>query len=214
MTGLDTRDSEHWSKLDDEILVKAHLGGDQNAFQVLFKKYREMVSRLVGSIVKQDSLVEDVVQDVFVLVFKNLPKFRGDSALKTWVYRIAVNEAVRRKNREKRWVLLDDPEKELQGSSSTIVILNKGSESPERFVIEGEKREMIDKALANLKPTHRMALTLYYLEDLDIKEISEILEIPEGSVKSRLYYARDALKKALEPVLLKASNEGIENHGL
>jgi len=211
----DNKDNnQDWSGVDDQILVKAHLKGDQRAFQVLFKKYRDMVARLVFSIVKDESLVEDISQDVFVLIYKNLPKFRGDSALKTWIYRIAVNESLRGLSRAKRWTLVEDPETEFQKFPSTIVVLNQGGDSPERLVLEGERREMVQSALEELKPAHRVALTLYYMEDMDVREMSEVLEIPEGSVKSRLYYAREGLKKALEPMLQAARTEGKENHVL
>jgi len=203
-----------WTSMDDEILVRAHLKGDKKAFQVLFRKYQEMVSRLALSILKDESNVEDVVQDVFVLVFRNLPKFRGDSSFKTWIYRISVNESLRRLNRSKRWVTVEDPEQEAQKNPSTMVILNPGGASPERLVFEGEQKEIVHNALEALKPSHRIALTLFYLEDLDVKEISDVLEIPEGSVKSRLFYAREALKKALEPVVGQARNIGKENHVL
>ena len=103
MAKYTNRDKTDWSTQDDNILVKAHLQGDKTAFEVLFKKYREMVARLVFSIVKEESQVEDTVQDVFVLLFRNLAKFRGQSALKTWIYRITVNEALRHINRAKRW---------------------------------------------------------------------------------------------------------------
>ena len=189
-----------WSSQDDNILVKAHLQGDGTAFQVLFKKYREMVARLVFSIVKEETQVDDTVQDVFVLLFRNLGKFRGQSALKTWIYRITVNEALRHVNRAKRWTALPDGDVEPSQIPSTIVVFNQGS-SPERVMIDGEQREIIEKGLSTLKPQHRVILTLYYLEDLNVQEISNVLDIPEGSVKSRLFYARESLRKALEPIL-------------
>ena len=74
--------AEDWSSLDDDILIRAHLKGDKQAFQVLFKKYREMVARLVYSIVRENSLVDDVVQEVFLLVFRNLSKFRHKSGFR------------------------------------------------------------------------------------------------------------------------------------
>lgn len=194
------REKTDWSSQDDTILVKAHLQGDKTAFEVLFKKYREMVSRLVFSIVKEESRVEDTVQDVFVLLFRNLSKFRGQSALKTWIYRITVNEALRQISRSKRWVQLPEGEVEPSQVPSAIVVFNHGT-SPERVMIEGEQRELIQSGLRQLKPDHRVILTLYYLEDLSVHELSNVLEIPEGSVKSRLYYARESLKNALAPIL-------------
>ena len=192
--------TKDWSSLDDDILIRAHLKGDKQAFQVLFKKYREMVARLVYSIVRETSLVDDVVQEVFLLVFRNLSKFRHKSGFKTWIYRIAVNEALRQMNRNKRWVPLPDGEAEQSLPPSTILVFQQG-DSPERVIIESEQRALIQKALNTLKPAHRLALVLFYMEELSVEEIGEILAIPKGSVKSRLFYAREALKKVLEPLL-------------
>lgn len=200
---LDYRD---WSNLDDNILIKAHLKGESTAFEVLFKKYSSMVSRLVYSIVKDESLVQDILQDVFILVHRNLAKFRRDSALKTWIYRIAVNEALRQFNRRKRWTFMEDEQLEASANASTMVTFIPAGASPERIVIEAEQRGIIEEALESLKPNHRVILTLYYLEDMAVQDIARILDIPEGSVKSRLFYARDSLKKILEPVLGKTSS--------
>jgi len=200
MANANKQDQADWSSLDDDILVKAHLKGDPRAFEVLFKKYREMVARLVYSVVKHESQVEDVVQDVFLLLHRNLAKFRGHSALKTWIYRITVNEALRNLSKNKRWVALPEGDLEPYQMSPVIVFFNQG-DSPERVMIEGEQKEIIQNALGTLKPQHRIILNLYYLEDLNVQEISETLEIPEGSVKSRLFYAREALRKSLDTFL-------------
>ncbi len=159
-----------------------------------------MVARIVLSIVKEETHVEDTVQDVFLLLHRNLAKFRGQSALKTWIYRITVNEALRAVKRAKRWVPLPEGDVEPLQVPSTIMVFNRG-DSPERVMVEGERKELIRKGLDTLKPQHRVALTLYYLEDLNVQEIANVLEIPEGSVKSRLFYARESLKNALEPIL-------------
>jgi RNA polymerase sigma-70 factor, ECF subfamily len=198
----DTQPTEaaDWSSLDDDILIKAHLKGDPNAFEVLFKKYREQVARLVYSIAKDDSLVDDIVQEVFLLVYRHLAKFRQHAAFKTWVYRITVNEALRQLGRLKRWQPLPEGEFEPSRLPSAIVVYD-GGESPERVLIDGEQKRLVHRALDSIKPHHRMILVLYYLEDLSVQEIAEVLEIPEGSVKSRLFYARDSLRKVLDPVL-------------
>lgn len=200
------REKTDWSNQDDTILVKAHLRGDKTAFEVLFKKYREMVGRLVFSILKDDSRVDDTVQDVFVLLFRNLSKFRGQSALKTWIYRITVNEALRQINRSKRWVQMPEGDVEPSQIPSAIVVFKHGA-SPERVLIEGEQRDIIQRGLSQLKPDHRVILTLYYLEDLSVQDLSSVLEIPEGSVKSRLFYARESLKKALGPIIGQMQSE-------
>lgn len=190
-----------WFQLDDRVLVKAHVNGDRTAFEVLFRKYRDVVHRLVYSIVRDDTLVQDVVQEVFLLVYRHLHKFRQDAAFKTWIYRIAVNEAIRHIARNKRWQPL--PDAEIDSSTATTLVVSSVGETPERIMIEQEQRERVGEAIATMKAHHRLILNLYYLEELPVQEIARILDMPEGSVKSRLFYARDALKKVLEPVLRK-----------
>ena len=207
-------DKQDWNRLDDAILIKAHLKGEQEAFEVLFKKHYGLIARLIFSIVKDASLVDDIAQDVFFIVYRNLPRFRAESSFKTWIYRIAVNEAVRQWNRNKRWIPVAPQDFENGSLSSTLVMVNRGP-SPERVLLEGEERQMISEALAELKSPHRVILSLYYLEELTIQEIAEILEIPPGSVKSRLFYARENLRKVLEPVMgERKPDEGHARHRL
>ena len=194
------RSKQDWAQLDDGILIKAHLKGDPDAFEVLFKKHSGSIAKLVFSIVKDETLVEDIVQDVFLLIHRYLPKFRAESSFKTWVYRITVNEAVRQANRARRWVVLADQEIEDVVPPPALMVFSQGP-SPERVLLDGERHRLITDALAALKPHHRAILSLYYLEELPIQEIAKILDIPEGSVKSRLFYARESLKKLLEPVM-------------
>ena len=196
-------ESTDWLSLDDDVLINAHLKGDPRAFEVLFKKYREVVARLVYSIAKDQTLVDDVVQEVFLLVYRNLPKFRGHAAFKTWVYRITVNESLRQLGRNKRWQPLPEGEVEPTLMPSSLVVFESG-DSPERVLINGDQKRHVQRALETLKAPHRTILVLYYLEDLSVQEIADVLEIPEGSVKSRLYYARDSLRKALDPILRRA----------
>ena len=196
----------NWSGLDDGILIDAYLKGDQRAFEVLFRKYYDQVSRLVLSITKDHGLVDDIAQEVFLLVYRHLHKFRGQSAFKTWLYRIAVNETLRQAVRMKRWQPLPEGDFEPSMVPSTLVMFENGA-SPERVLLDGEQQGLIQEALKSLKPAHRTILVLFYMEDLSVQEVAEILEIPEGSVKSRLYYARLGLKEALQPVMQPSDKE-------
>jgi RNA polymerase sigma-70 factor (ECF subfamily) len=207
MAENENRSQQDWVQLDDEILIKAHLKGDPEAFEVLFKKHFANVSRLVFSVVKDDTLTQDIVQDVFLLVHRYLPKFRAESSFRTWVYRITVNEAVRQGNRARRWVPFIDQNGEDVPPAPALIVVSNGP-SPERVLLDGEQHQMVTEALAGLKPPHRAILSLYYLEELPIQEIAQILSIPEGSVKSRLFYARESLKKILEPRMGFADTRG------
>jgi RNA polymerase sigma-70 factor (ECF subfamily) len=133
-------------------------------------------------------------------VYRHLPKFRQQSAFKTWLYRITVNEALRQIGRLKRWQPLPEGEME-PGRMPSAIVVYEGGESPERVLIDGEQKRLVHAALDTIKPDHRAILVLYYLEDLSVQDIAAVLDIPEGSVKSRLFYARDGLRKALDPIL-------------
>lgn len=208
------KEVKNLSGLEDGILIKAFLKGETDAFQVLFLKYRETISRLVFSILKDHSNVEDVVQEVFLSVYRNLHKFRGDAEFKTWVYRIGVNESLRYISRNKRMVQMPENIQDPSTLSTALIVFNQG-ESPEHILLEGEQKNTVQKALLTLKPQHRTILSLFYLEDLSVTEISKILEIPEGSVKSRLFYAREALKKTLAPVINQEQpSKGKDAHAL
>jgi RNA polymerase sigma-70 factor (ECF subfamily) len=156
--------------------------------------------RLTLSIVKREALVPDIVQEVFLLIYRHLPKFQFKSAFKTWIYRITVNEAMRQLTKSKRWQPIPDGEPDAINALSTLVVYENGV-TPEREMITGEQKELVHKALDTLKSNHRIILTLYYLEDMSVQEIADVLDIPDGSVKSRLYYARESLRKALEPIV-------------
>jgi RNA polymerase sigma-70 factor (ECF subfamily) len=217
MAKKETRRRQDWVQLDDEILIKAHLKGDPEAFEVLFKKHFANITRLVFSIVKDETLAEDVVQDVFLLVHRYLPRFRAESSFRTWIYRIAVNEAVRQANRTRRWVPFNEDHGDEPATVPALIAVSNGP-SPERVLLDGEQHGLLTGALAGLKAPHRAILTLYYLEELSIQEVAQILGIPEGSVKSRLFYARENLKKLLEPLMGVPESRGeVEDrtrHGL
>lgn len=184
----------------DEVLLKALWAGDDKAFQAFVEKYWQMVSRVALFIVKDSHHVEDLCQEIFLKAFQNIKKFRGDSALKSWLYRITINESLRFMRQNKPW----GTKKELDSESSISNILVLGhEETPERILLHGEKRQQLYEALGTLKDHHKIILTLFYLEGVGIKDLADILNIPEGSVKSRLFYARESLKKAIQPVLQK-----------
>ncbi len=201
-----------WYTMDDRILINAHLKGDKKAFEVLVKKYQTSVGRLCFSIMKNDSGVADVVQDVFLSVFRGLAKFRGDASFKTWIYKITVHETMRYLKKNKRWRrLLDENGPTLDASEFTIVVFDDKA-SPERLVLDSQKKALIQKAMNQLSENHRVVLHLHYQEDLSVQEIAEILDIPIGSVKSRLHYARLHLKELLAPFFEPPSAQQGEQH--
>ncbi|MBF0280658.1 MAG: sigma-70 family RNA polymerase sigma factor [SAR324 cluster bacterium] len=200
--------------MDDKILIKAHLKGDKSAFEVLVKKHQASVGRLSYSIMKSDQGVSDIVQEVFLSVFRGLSKFRGDAAFKTWLYKITVHETMRYLKKRKRWNSLIDKDRSITDASEVSLFVFDHKTSPEHLVLDNQKKSLIHDAMKKLSDNHRIVLHLHYQEDLSVQEISEILEIPVGSVKSRLHYARIQLKELLSPFFESSSSHQGEQHVL
>lgn len=205
-----------WFAMDDDILIKAHLKGDKAAFEVLVKKHQESVGRLAYSIMKTDQGVADIVQEVFLAAFRGLSKFRGDAAFKTWLYKITVHETMRYLKKRKRWTsFLDKDVSTAQVADVTLVLFDDANkDSPEHLVLDSQKKALIQEAMNKLSENHHIVLHLHYQEDLSVQEIAEILEIPLGSVKSRLHYARLQLKDLLSPFFEPSSSQKGEQHAL
>ena len=205
-----------WCSMDDEILIKAHLQGDKTAFEVLVKKHQEMVGRLAYSIMKTDQGVTDIVQEVFLSAFRGLNKFRGDAAFKTWLYKITVHETMRYLKKRKRWISFLDKESPPAHASEVAFIFvdSLRQNSPEYFVLDSQKKTLIQAAMSKLSDNHHIVLHLHYQEDLSVQEIAEILDIPVGSVKSRLHYARLHLKDLLSPLFEPSSSQKGEQHAV
>ena len=203
-----------WYSMDDKILIKAHLKGDKTAFEVLVKKHQAAVGRLCYSIMKTDQGVSDIVQEVFLSVFRGLSKFRGDAAFKTWLYKITVHETMRYLKKRKRWNSLIDKGYSITDATEVTFVVFNNSTSPEHLVLDGQKKSLIQDAMRKLSENHRIVLHLHYQEDLSVQEIAEILDIPVGSVKSRLHYARIQLKELLSPFFESSSSQQGGQHAL
>jgi len=186
--------------LADSALIEAFLGGEQQAFEHLYTRHVKAVSRLVYSVVRHQAPMEDIVQEVFLIVYRQLARFEGRAAFKTWLYRIAFNEALRHQKRNRRWVAMPEGGPEQLPAEVTLVSSHTG-DTPEKTLLSGEQTVNIQGAMQLLSPQHQAILNLFYLEELSTIDIAQILDIPEGSVKSRLFYARKQLKQLLEPLM-------------
>jgi RNA polymerase sigma-70 factor (ECF subfamily) len=181
-----------------EELVAGLQAGDEAAYEALIQQYQQPVYNLVYRLVADPAEACDVVQEVFLKIFRKIGSFRGESALKTWIYRIAVNEA----HNHSRWhgrhhrdqVGLDGDE-ETWGLSDRLA---SAGGSPYDYVLDQERHQMLQAALAELNPVFRSVLVLRDVEDLSYEEIAEILQLPLGTVKSRILRGREALRKAME----------------
>jgi RNA polymerase sigma-70 factor (ECF subfamily) len=182
----------------DGRLIEGLRAGDNAAYEALLGRFQEPVFNLVSRLMKDTGEACDVVQEVFLKVFRKIDSFRGDSSLKTWIYRIAVNEAHnhgRWNGRHRR------QEVGLEGDEDSrryCDILAAPGGSPFDYVLDRERHRLVEAALAELSPSFRSVVVLRDVEDLSYEEIAEILDVPLGTVKSRILRGREALRRELE----------------
>lgn len=183
---------------DDARMVEGLRQGTEAAYEALIAEYRQPVYNLAVRLLSDSTDASDVVQEVFLKVFRKIGAFRGDSSLKTWVYRIAVNEAYN----YQRWFGRHrkqevDLQGEEEGSPDYCRRLSDPSQSPFDCAAEQERHKLVEAAVARLNPTFRMAVVLRDIEELSYEEIAEILQVALGTVKSRILRGREALRKEL-----------------
>ncbi|MBZ5601623.1 MAG: sigma-70 family RNA polymerase sigma factor [Acidobacteriia bacterium] len=192
---------------EDETRLIAELrAGVDAAYETLIDRFEVPVYNIISRLMDDPSDSADVVQEVFLKVFRNITSFRQDASLKTWIYRIAVNEARNHRRwfsrHKKQEVGLEADPGESQGYQDWLADPGR---SPFETALDRETRELIEEALAKVNPPFRAALVLREIEGLSYEEIAEILEISLGTVKSRILRGRDALKKHLAGRLEPAS---------
>lgn len=179
------------TKETDQQLVKRAQKGDTRAFDLLVLKYQGRLAALVARYVQDSSEVEDVVQEAFIKAYKALSKFRGDSAFYTWLYRIATNAAknylVTRGRRPSADVDVSDAE--FIEEAETL----RESETPESHLFGQELAEVVSSTLASLPEELRAALMLREFEGMSYEEIADVMACPVGTVRSRIFRAREAI---------------------
>jgi RNA polymerase sigma-70 factor (ECF subfamily) len=192
-----TTDIKTPNPIDPDLeLVQACLQGDAHSFKKLYQRHHNRVRSTLFQLCGSDSL-DDLVQDVFLRAWKGLSKFRQSAQFSTWLYRIAFNVASdRRKALAKmrsRHVSVEDEQLE---NLSDEAITREGN--PQTGLNQMHYQDIMQRGLAKLSEDHRVVLVLHDLEELPQKDIAEILSIPVGTVKSRLFHARNAIRKFLE----------------
>ncbi len=188
-------------KEKDIKLVQRVQSGDKVAFELLFSKYQRRVSRLVSRFVRSDHEVEDVVQEAFIKAYRAIGSFRGDSAFYTWLYRIAVNTA---KNylvsASKRPISLSQFEKDDDDGLDEDVFISDVA-TPESELITKEIAETVNKTMSELPSDLREAIMLREMEGLSYEDIAEAMSCPIGTVRSRIFRAREAISQKIKPML-------------
>jgi len=178
----------------DAQLVKRVQGGDKGAFDLLVLKYQHKIVNLVMRYVRDPDLALDITQEAFVKAYRALPRFRGDSAFYTWLYRIAVNTAKNHLASQRRRPM--DVELDLQDPEQYDLHAKlKETDTPEGVMISNEVRETLEKAINGLPEDLRTAIVLRELDGMSYEEIAETMECPVGTVRSRIFRAREAISK-------------------
>ena len=180
---------QHEISLSDSDLIESLRQDDLDALGVLFERYRDRVFRTALVIVRDPAVAEDILQDCFLKVYANAQRIDTERPLAPWLYRVTVNLSYtwlsRGKNR--------------RTSIETVVdmLVSPMKQAPDRLTEQTELRQNVRKAISDLSIDQRVVVVLYYLNGLNLQDIAEILDLPIGTVKSRLYYARENLRGKL-----------------
>jgi RNA polymerase sigma-70 factor (ECF subfamily) len=186
-------------QIDKEFVARVQQG-DKSAFDHLVRKYQHKIIQLVNRYVKDPSEAQDVTQEAFIKAYRGLKNFRGDSAFYTWMYRIAINTAKNHLVSQSRRLPANDidaQEAEQYGGESAL----KEYASPEHESLRDEMRMTIIRAINKLPTDLRTAITLREIEGMSYEEIAVAMECPIGTVRSRIFRARESVDKELKPLL-------------
>ncbi|QYJ77985.1 RNA polymerase sigma factor RpoE [Shewanella acanthi] len=187
-------------QLSDQQLVERVQRGDKNAFNLLVLKYQSKVISLISRYVRNQADVTDVAQEAFIKAYRALANFRGESAFYTWLYRIAVNTAKNYLVSQGRRAPANDVDAEeaeyYEGSDAL-----KEFASPERLMLSDEIKKVVFETLETLPEELRMAISLRELDGMSYEDIAIIMDCPVGTVRSRIFRAREAIDKKLQPLL-------------
>ena len=185
----------------DQALVERVQAGDKQAYGLLVAKYQRKLMRLLSRMIRDSAEVEDVAQETFIKAYRALPNFRGDSAFYTWLYRIGVNTA-------KNWLVangrraptsteVDSEEAETYAEGDLL----RDADTPERLLMSKQIADTVNAAMEKLPEDLRTAITLREIEGLSYEEIALAMDCPIGTVRSRIFRARDAIADKLRPLL-------------
>ena len=188
----------------DAPLVERVKQGDVKAFEMLVVKYQRRIERLVGRMVRDVDLVPDIAQETFIRAYRALPQFRGDSAFYTWLYRIAVNTAKKALMELKRDPLVTESARagrDEDDDSPRVENEPSDSATPEAVLASKQIAAAVNFAVEALSEDLRQAITLREIDGLSYEEIAEIMNCPIGTVRSRIFRAREAIAARLRPLL-------------
>ncbi|CAN5566810.1 RNA polymerase sigma factor RpoE [soil metagenome] len=188
----------------DALLIERVKRGDVKAFEMLVVKYQRRIERLIGRMVRDVDLVPDIAQETFIRAYRAIPQFRGESAFYTWLYRIAVNTAKKTLMDMKRDPLVFESglaSRDEDDETSRVENELTDGETPEAILASKEIAAVVNAAIEALSIDLRQAITLREIEGLSYEEIAEVMNCPIGTVRSRIFRAREAIAERLRPLL-------------
>jgi len=188
----------------DALLVERVKRGDMRAFEMLVVKYQRRIERLIGRMVRDADLVQDIAQESFIRAHRAFPQFRGDSAFYTWLYRIAVNTAKKALMEMKRDPLVTETalsSRDEDDETSRVENELSDGETPESQLASKQIAATVNTAMEALSDDLRQAITLREIEGFSYEEIAAIMNCPIGTVRSRIFRAREAIALRLRPLL-------------
>ncbi|QEL65140.1 ECF subfamily RNA polymerase, sigma-24 subunit [Oryzomicrobium terrae] len=185
----------------DQVLVERAQAGDKHAFELLVAKYQRKLARLLSRFIRDPAEVEDVTQEAFIKAYRALPAFRGDSAFYTWLYRIGINTAknylVAQGRRAPTSTEFDSEEAETFEDGDQLRDIN----TPDALLLSKQIGETVNSAMEALPEELRTAIVLREIEGLSYEDIAKIMDCPIGTVRSRIFRAREAVAAKLRPLL-------------
>jgi RNA polymerase sigma-70 factor, ECF subfamily len=189
----------------DAALVERVRLGDVKAFEMLVVKYQRRIERLIGRMVRDVDLVPDIAQETFIRAYRAIPQFRGESAFYTWLYRIAVNTAKKALMELKRDPLVAESarasSRDEDDETSRVENELSDGETPDAVLASKQIAAAVNLAIESLSEELRQAITLREIEGLSYEEIAEMMNCPIGTVRSRIFRAREAIAQRLRPLL-------------
>ena len=194
----------------DALLVERTKRGDVKAFEMLVVKYQRRIERLIGRMVRDVDLVQDIAQESFIRAYRAIPQFRGESAFYTWLYRIAVNTAKKALMELKRDPTVSESalaSRDEDDETSRVENELSDGETPESIMASKQIAATVNAAIEALSEDLRQAITLREIEGLSYDEIADIMNCPIGTVRSRIFRAREAIAQRLRPMLETRAGE-------
>ena len=185
----------------DQALVERVQRGDKRAFELLVSKYQRKIFRLLSRLIRDPAEIEDVAQEAFIKAYRALPNFRGESAFYTWLYRIAINTAKHHLVAQGRRLPLAAPALDEDGQERDSAEAAADLDTPESLLATRQVGDAVERAIARLPADLRAALMLRELDGLSYEEIAQSMGTPIGTVRSRIFRARDAVATELRPLL-------------